>query len=103
MPIKITKSKLDQPKHIKMPDMLKHTDCIFQQYSKGIPQEVYYINCGRCEKHLIVIWHDDEGNTYRLSTDNIQSLKEFNDHVTAVDVTEIIDIQIDIKMLQTIA
>lgn len=98
MPIKITNTRTPKAlKHIKMSGMLKHPDRTFQQYMDGSPQEVYYINCGRSEPSLIVIWYDDESQTYRLSTDSIKDLKQFYPNVTAVDVTDNINIEITIS------
>ncbi len=98
MPIHITRAK--GPKslsHMKMRDMLKYTDRIFQQYYNGIPQKIYYVNCGIHEKNLVTIWYSAEDNKYRLSTDNAKSLRDFYKDVTVIDVTE--EINIDIKII----
>ncbi len=98
MPIKIVeKRSVTALKQIKMADMLNHPDSIFQQYMDGLPQNTYYINCGRSEPSLVSIWYDDESRTYRLSTDSIKDLKQFYPNVTAVDVTDSINIEITIS------
>lgn len=95
--IKITKKGGHDIIHIKMVDMLNYPYEIFQQYSKGLPQEWYYINPGINEPNLILIWYDDEDKKYRLSTENKQGLKEYNSFVTAVKITDSIDISINLE------
>ncbi|MFN9303462.1 MAG: hypothetical protein ACK6DA_11870 [Candidatus Kapaibacterium sp.] len=95
--IKITKKGDSNITHIKMVDMLNYPNEVFQEYSKGKPQEWYFINPGINEKNLIVIWYDDEDNEYKLSTEDKKGLKEYNSFVTAVKVTDNIDISINIE------
>lgn len=94
--IKITKKGGHDIIHIKMVDMLNYPYEIFQQYSKGKPQEWYFINPG-INENLIVIWYDDETKEYKLSTDDKKGLKEYNSFVTAVKVTDSINITINIE------
>lgn len=84
---------------IKPCDMLKrgNENKIFQQYSHGKPQDQYYINCGINEERVIMVWYDDESETFKLSTDNFKGLREFYSHVRVKDVTDQIEIQIQIK------
>ena len=60
-------------------DMLlkKYSECCFQQYHNNIAQKTYYINAGYGEEALICIWYNDEDCSWRLSTDNLKSLKQF--------------------------
>lgn len=99
MPIRI--EKVDQEKrdkvHIRPVDMLLYPDRIFRQYSNQKPEETYYIHCGVNESNLIMIWFDEESCTYRFSTESAKSLKNLRSHVTAVDVTDEIDIFVEIK------
>jgi hypothetical protein len=100
--LKITKKeKKDSEKiHIKMSEMLNYPNDIFQEYVSGKPVEWYFINPGTREKNLIIIWYDDENNEYKLSTDNKKGLKEYSSHVTAVKVTNKINISINIEEVQ---
>jgi hypothetical protein len=96
--IKITKKGDSNITHIKMVDMLKSPGGeIFQRYTKGVPDEWYYIHPGIAEQNLILIWYDDENKEYELSIENKAGLKEYHSFVTAVNVTDSIDISINIE------
>jgi hypothetical protein len=68
---------------------------VFQQYFQGVPQRIYYICCGPYEDSVIHIWFSDEEDEYRLSTDNLQSLKELNSNVKVKQC----DVDIKMKLL----
>ena len=72
-------------------------DKIFQMYDDGLAQETIFINCGTNEKSLVSIWFDDERECFRLSTDDLKSLRQYNPHIKVKDVTDRINIQIQIK------
>ena len=72
-------------------------DKIFQMYDDGLAQETIFINCGINEKSLVSIWFDDESKCYRLSTDDLKGLREYNSWIKVKDVTDQIQIQIQIK------
>jgi len=95
--ITITKKGTTELTHIKMSEMLNYPNDIFQEYVSGKPVEWYFINPGIAEENLIIIWYDDEDNEYKLSTDNKKGLKEYGSHVTAVKVTNKINISINMK------
>lgn len=73
---------------IKPTEMFNHENLnkCFQQYSHGMSQNCYYINCGVGEKNLILIWYDEEIGSLRFSTENLASLKNLKDHVLVKEV-----------------
>jgi len=68
---------------------------IFQEYFHSVPQKSYYICCGPHEESLIHIWFSDEEDEYKLSTDNLKSLKELNSDVKVKQC----DVDIKMKLL----
>lgn len=92
--LKSSKKKSNQLRPI---EMLNRPNHIFRQHFNGKPQEVYHINCGGGEKNIVTIWWDDESKNYGLSTDSKESLKEYCDTVSVVDVTDEVTISIDIQ------
>lgn len=70
---------------------------IFQQYHDGIMCEEYYVSCGGGENSVIHIWHSDEDNKYRLSTDNVKSLTELYNTVKVKEIDATIEINLTIE------
>jgi DUF2075 family protein len=89
--VKVNKESAKTDSLINPIDMLtrQNENCCFQQYSHGKPQKTFYINCGIGEDSLITIWYNDESKSYLLSTDNIESLSEFNSHVKVKKIKSI--------------
>jgi hypothetical protein len=83
-------------------DMLKdeNAEKVFMLYDTKQNNFIdnFFINCGRCEKSVINIWYDDESKKYRLSTDTLDSLKEYNKHIKVVDVTDTIKLSINLEI-----
>lgn len=64
---------------------------VFQQWFKGKKQLVYYISCGRNEENVIQLWYDID-EEYRLSTDDIKSLKQLAKEVKVQKINATIEI-----------
>jgi hypothetical protein len=83
-------------------DMLKdeNAEKVFMLYDlkKNDYIHNFFINCGRCEKSVINIWYDDESKKYRLSTDTLASLKEYNKHIKVIDITDTINMSINLDI-----
>lgn len=83
-------------------DMLKdeNAEKVFMLYDtkQNNFTDNFFINCGRAEKSVINIWYDDESKKYRLSTDTLASLKEYNKHIKVVDVTDTIKLSINLEI-----
>jgi hypothetical protein len=65
---------------------------VFRQYFKDIKQKDLYFSCGQDEDAIIHIWYDEENNEYRLSTDDIKSLKELVKSVKVKQIDATIEI-----------
>jgi len=83
-------------------DMLKdeNAEKVFMLYDTKQNNFIdnFFINCGRAEKSVISIWYDDESKKYRLSTDTLDSLKEYNKHIKVVDITDTIKMSINLDI-----
>lgn len=100
--INVKKNKNSQMKLLTPSDMLKaeNSNRIFAMFDLNRYDFVntFFINCGVNEKSVITIWYDDEDKQYRLSTDNLAGLKEYNKHIKVVDVTDTINLSINLEI-----
>ena len=94
--------KLNEKELLNPTDMLKdeNAEKVFMLYDTKQNNFIdnFFINCGRGEKSVISIWYDDESKKYRLSTDTLASLKEYNKHIKVVDVTDTIKLSINLEI-----
>lgn len=67
---------------------------VYQMYMNGKPDETYLIGTG-CYENPIMIWYDEESNTYRLSSQSEEELEEYYDFVKFLPLN---NVKLNIKL-----
>ena len=67
---------------------------IFQQWFNGKPMQDFYMSCGYAEKSMVHIWHCSENKCFKLSTDDLKSLKGLAKTVKVVKIDATVEINL---------